>query len=173
MVNQQELVGHWNEIRGKIQERWAKLTDDDLRSFNGNIDQLVGRIQQTTGETREAIERFLDQFAAESSQFMEDARERVQQAASQVNDQVRQGIESARQGYAEAERVVQQRPGQAMAIAFGVGLLAGVGVTLLLRQRAQESDYAQGRVAAEHIGRQMLNAFAGALPEAMAKKARG
>ena len=51
MVNQQVLAGHWNEVRGKLKEKWGKLTDDDLRHFNGNVDQLVGRIQQKTGET--------------------------------------------------------------------------------------------------------------------------
>lgn len=41
MVNQQVLAGHWNELRGKLKEKWGKLTDDDLLSFNGNVDQLV------------------------------------------------------------------------------------------------------------------------------------
>ena len=63
MVNQQTLTGKWNEVRGKLKEKWGQLTDDDLRSFNGNVDQLVGRIQQRTGEARETVEEFLDQLA--------------------------------------------------------------------------------------------------------------
>ena len=52
MVNQQTLTGHWNEVRGKLKEKWGQLSDDDLRSFSGSIDQLVGRIQEKTGDAR-------------------------------------------------------------------------------------------------------------------------
>ena len=78
--------------------------------------------------------------------------------AGQVAEEVRQGYDSFRQGYAEAERVVQNRPGQAMAIAFGAGLLVGVGVSLLLRDRPSESAHVRGRSMAENFGRQMLDA---------------
>jgi uncharacterized protein YjbJ (UPF0337 family) len=168
MINQQELTGHWNEIRGKLKEKWANLSDDDLRNFNGTIDQLIGQIQQCTGETRETIERFLAQLSAEGSQFLDQARVRIEQTAREVNDQVRQGVESARQGYAEAERAVQNRPGQAIAVAFGAGLLAGVGVALFFGGRRQSTS-AQGRETAEHIARHMLDAFA----QALGKNARG
>jgi uncharacterized protein YjbJ (UPF0337 family) len=169
MVNQQVLAGHWNELRGKLKEKWGKLTDDDLRSFNGNVDQLIGRIQQKTGESREAIEHFLSQIAEEGSDFVGAARERVQETASQVADEMRQGYQNLRQGYAEAEKIVQQRPGQSLAVAFGIGLLAGVGVTLLLRERASESTYTRGRAATEQFGRQLVDALANLLPESLTK----
>ncbi len=165
MVNQQVLAGHWNELRGKLKEKWGKLTDDELRNFDGNVDQLIGRIQRKTGESREAIEHFLSQIADEGSDFLETARERVQEAAGQVADEVRQGYQGLREGYAEAGKMVQARPGQSLAVAFGIGLLAGVGVTLLLRERTPESTYAHGRGAAEQFGRQMLDALANLLPE--------
>ena len=43
MVNQQVLTGKWNEVSGKLKEKWGKLSDDDLRGFNGNVEQLVGK----------------------------------------------------------------------------------------------------------------------------------
>jgi uncharacterized protein YjbJ (UPF0337 family) len=169
MVNQQVLAGHWNELRGKLKEKWGKLSDDDLLSFNGNVDQLVGQIQQKTGETREAIERFLGQVADEGSDFLRAARDRMQETAGQVADEARQGYEGLRQGYAEAERVVQSRPGQSVAVAFGVGLIAGIGVTLLLRERARETTFVRGHSAAEQFGRQMLDLLASVLPESRTK----
>jgi uncharacterized protein YjbJ (UPF0337 family) len=169
MVNQQVLAGHWNELRGKLKEKWGKLTDDDLLSFNGNVDQLVGWLQQKTGETREAIEQFLGHVADEGVGFLGSARERAQETAGQVADEVRQGYEGVRQGYAEAGRMVQSRPGQSLAVAFGVGLLAGIGVTLLLRDRAHEANLARGRGNTEQFARSVLDALAGMLPESRTK----
>jgi uncharacterized protein YjbJ (UPF0337 family) len=162
MVNTQSLAGQWNEVRGKLKEKWGKLSDDDLRTFNGNVDQLVGRIQQKTGESREAIERFLADLEEEGSNLLETARERVQDTAGQV-------AEGVRQGYAEAERVVQERPGQALAIAFGVGMLIGAGVTMLLREHGRERTYSRSRNSTEQFGRHMLDALAGILPDALTK----
>ena len=51
MINQQTLEGHWNEIKGALKEHWVELTNDDVRRFNGDVDQLVGTIQRRTGET--------------------------------------------------------------------------------------------------------------------------
>jgi len=59
-MNTLQIKGDWNIIKGKLKQRWAKLTDDDLRYAEGKSDELVGRIQKRTGETREAIEKALN-----------------------------------------------------------------------------------------------------------------
>jgi len=51
-----EIKGDWNITKGKLKQKWAKLTDDDLQFVEGKQDELVGRIQKCTGETREAVE---------------------------------------------------------------------------------------------------------------------
>ncbi len=65
MVNTQVLQGQWNQVRGQLKKKWGQLTDDDLRFNNGNIDQLVGKIQHKTGEAREAIEQYLDELTSQ------------------------------------------------------------------------------------------------------------
>jgi uncharacterized protein YjbJ (UPF0337 family) len=65
MVNTQVLQGQWNQVRGQLKKKWGQLTEDDLKFTNGNIDQLVGRIQHKTGEAREAIEGFLDELTSQ------------------------------------------------------------------------------------------------------------
>ncbi len=173
MLNQQTLSGHWNEVRGKLKEKWGKLTDDDLRSFNGNVDQLVGRIQQRTGETREAVEQFLGQISGEGSNMLDAARQRVEETANQIGDSMRQGYDGLHQGYAEAERVVQERPAQSLAVAFGVGLLAGIGVTLLLHEGAQRRTlFDRGRSNTEHFGRYMRDMLSNFTPETLTKNCR-
>ena len=59
LMNQLEIKGDWNIAKGKIKQKWAKLTDDDLQFAVGKEEELLGRIQKRTGETREAVEKAL------------------------------------------------------------------------------------------------------------------
>ena len=52
-MNKLEIKGDWNITKGKLKQKWAKLTDDDLQLAEGKQDELLGRIQKRTGETRE------------------------------------------------------------------------------------------------------------------------
>jgi len=52
-----EVKGDWNIAKGKLKQKWAKLTDDDLQYVEGKHEELFGRIQKRTGETREAVEK--------------------------------------------------------------------------------------------------------------------
>jgi uncharacterized protein YjbJ (UPF0337 family) len=51
-----EIKGDWNITKGVLKRKWAKLTDDDLQYIEGKQEELLGRIQKRTGETRETIE---------------------------------------------------------------------------------------------------------------------
>ena len=52
-----EVKGDWNIAKGKLKQKWAKLTDDDLQFAEGMHEELFGRIQKRTGESREAVEK--------------------------------------------------------------------------------------------------------------------
>jgi uncharacterized protein YjbJ (UPF0337 family) len=58
-----EIKGDWNIIQGKLKQKWASLTDDDLRYAEGQQEELLGRIQKRTGETREAVEKAIKDSA--------------------------------------------------------------------------------------------------------------
>jgi len=169
MVNQQVLSGKWNELRGMIQERWGKLTDDDVRTFNGNVDQLIGRIQQKTGESRASIEKFLGEVTEEGSGMLSGVRDRIEETAGQAAEGARQGVEALRQRYADAERAVQERPSQAMAVAFGLGILSGLGVALLLRGRSPEHHMMASGRGTERFARQMADALSSIVPDSLKK----
>jgi len=138
MINQQTLQGSWNEIKGKLRSKWGSLTDDDLMVFNGNVEQLVGTIQRKTGEARESIEQFFEQFSANGVSAIGRAGETVrayaQQAAETVQETSKQAADSVREGYAEVEDMVRQRPAESLAVCFGVGVITGVVVSLLIRR---------------------------------------
>jgi len=55
-----EIKGDWNILKGKLKQKWATLTDSDLEYVTGKQEELLGRIQKRTGETREAIEKALN-----------------------------------------------------------------------------------------------------------------
>lgn len=52
--------GNWNEVKGKIKQKWGDLTDDDLKFQEGKEDELVGRIQRKTGESREEVIKYIN-----------------------------------------------------------------------------------------------------------------
>ena len=56
--------GDWNITKGKLKQKWAHLTDDDLQYSEGRQDELIGRIQKRTDETREAVEKAVKEFFA-------------------------------------------------------------------------------------------------------------
>ena len=55
-----KIKGNWNQIKGKLKEEYAELTDDDLLYQEGKEDQLLGRIQKKTGRSKDEIKRFID-----------------------------------------------------------------------------------------------------------------
>src|SRR4051794_26728125 len=149
-INAQELQGQWNTLRGRVKEKWGQLTDDDLQMHGGNIDQLVGRIQQRTGEGRESIERFLTDLTSKGSstiaqtaeavgnyahQATDRLRDQYGRLSSQARDQYGQVVDRAREGYDQAQDMVRHNPAQSIAAAFGVGLAVGLVVGLALRSR--------------------------------------
>ena len=64
-MNEDMIKGQWKQIRGKAKEWWSKLTDDDLNMINGKRDQLLGKLQEKYGYTREEATRQLDQRLTE------------------------------------------------------------------------------------------------------------
>ena len=50
-----EIKGSWNEVTGKLKQKYAHLTDDDLLFVEGKEDELLGRLQKTLGRTKEEI----------------------------------------------------------------------------------------------------------------------
>lgn len=50
-----ELKGRWNELKGKAKQAHAELTDDDLKYEEGKDDELLGRIQQKLGKTKDEV----------------------------------------------------------------------------------------------------------------------
>jgi len=59
-MNEDRFKGKWHQLKGEIKRKWGKMTDDDLKEAEGSMEKVVGKIQERTGEKREAIEKWLD-----------------------------------------------------------------------------------------------------------------
>lgn len=66
-MNRDILEGQWTQLKGRVREKWGKLTDDDLDNIRGKSEQLVGRIQERYGMAREEAEREVDRWMAEDT----------------------------------------------------------------------------------------------------------
>ena len=61
-MNWDRIEGNWKQVRGKMKEQWGKLTDDDFDVIAGKRDQLVGRIQESYGISKDEAERQVRTF---------------------------------------------------------------------------------------------------------------
>jgi uncharacterized protein YjbJ (UPF0337 family) len=50
-----EIKGNWNELKGKLKQKYGDLTEDDLKYAEGQDDELIGKLQKKLGKTRDEI----------------------------------------------------------------------------------------------------------------------
>lgn len=54
-----EFKGNWNEVKGKLKQKFAMLTDNDLLLIEGKQDELIGKLQVKLGKTKEEIRKII------------------------------------------------------------------------------------------------------------------
>jgi uncharacterized protein YjbJ (UPF0337 family) len=58
-MNTTEVKGNWNEQKGKLKQKFAKLTDDDLMFAEGKKDEMLGKLQIKLGQTKEELHKIM------------------------------------------------------------------------------------------------------------------
>jgi uncharacterized protein YjbJ (UPF0337 family) len=66
-MNNDIMAGKWKQLKGKVQEQWGELTDDDLDMMEGKSDQLAGRLQERYGYSKADAEKKIDEFLKRNS----------------------------------------------------------------------------------------------------------
>jgi uncharacterized protein YjbJ (UPF0337 family) len=61
-MNKLEIKGNWNETAGKLKQKFANLTDDDLLFAKGKEKELWGRLQTKLGKTKEQLQKIISKF---------------------------------------------------------------------------------------------------------------
>ncbi|HEV3113844.1 MAG TPA: CsbD family protein [Candidatus Binataceae bacterium] len=59
-MDKDRMKGKWNQIKGDIKRKWGQITDDDLLQAEGDMDKVIGKIQERTGEQRDAIRQWIN-----------------------------------------------------------------------------------------------------------------
>ncbi|MDN6280448.1 MAG: CsbD family protein [Psychroflexus sp.] len=59
-MNELEFKGKWNKAKGKLKQKYADLTDQDLTYAEGKSDELLGRLQEKTGKSKEELKKEID-----------------------------------------------------------------------------------------------------------------
>lgn len=66
-MNWDTVKGNWKQWKGKVHERWGKLTNDDLDVIDGKREQLAGRLQELYGKSRDEVDREINSFCESSN----------------------------------------------------------------------------------------------------------
>ncbi len=61
-MNEDQFKGKWNQVKGTFKQKYADLTDDDLLYAEGKSDELLGRLQERTGKTKEELKDQIDKW---------------------------------------------------------------------------------------------------------------
>jgi len=61
-MNKLKMRGSWNEVKGRLKQKYADLTDDDLMFAEGKEDELYGRLQKRLGKSKEEIQKEIEKI---------------------------------------------------------------------------------------------------------------
>lgn len=61
-MNEDKLLGKWEQLKGGVKEKWGELTDDDMAKLDGKTDTLVGKIHERYGHAKEVVAREVNEW---------------------------------------------------------------------------------------------------------------
>lgn len=61
-MNKDVTAGKWKQLKGEVQKKWGKLTNDDLDVIEGQSTKMAGIIQERYGKSREEAEKEVNEF---------------------------------------------------------------------------------------------------------------
>jgi uncharacterized protein YjbJ (UPF0337 family) len=75
-MNKDQLQGKWHQAKGAVKAQWGKLTNDDLDEIDGNLERLVGIVQERYGYAKERAAKEVEEFQRRQSAAEEASRTR-------------------------------------------------------------------------------------------------
>lgn len=117
-MNKQIFDGQWNQVKGKIQEQWGELTDDELDKIAGDNQQIYGFLQKHYGFAKDAAAAKVNEFARALSSETNELRGQI----SHLRDDLKNL--SARGGQVVVGRV-KENPLLSVGIAVSAGVILG------------------------------------------------
>jgi ElaB/YqjD/DUF883 family membrane-anchored ribosome-binding protein len=174
MLSSMNVQENWDQLRERIRQKWPQFSDADLGQFEGNVDELVARIQRKTGANRDSIHEFLQTASQEGSTMMNRMKEQVSGTMAGARDAVGNVAEQARHGYEQVQTrvgdTVHDHPGMTVAAAFGLGVIAGIGLSLLLFDDEPEPMSRRYARDARNLGQRFWESIAENMPDAISRR---
>ena len=90
------LEGKWTQLRGKVQERWGRLTNDDMMQIEGHRANLEGKLQERYGYTKNEATSQVDKFLRDAGEQIGDAQTRLGQKMRDTEQQLHDRVDDAR-----------------------------------------------------------------------------
>lgn len=135
----QQLADVWNTIKRQLLEKWRQLTENELEQRKGSVDQLLELIQQKTGQARADIEAFFAESYQTASKMIGKVCERSGEVSARAAGVVQKQCENLSKKLgevsAETQEFVRTKPAKSVGIAFGVGVLSGVVLSMMMHSR--------------------------------------
>ena len=162
-MNKFTFDGSWNEIKGKLRQKYAELTDDDLQFAEGKGEEFLGRLQTRLGVGGDEMQRVLielkqqvEEIHGNARSTFETAKHKISEVASDVKAKVTDSLNPAAVSAAAekawqstkdkagdalqtGERYVREHPGTSVLSTFGFGLLVGLAVGWSVAHEAHEN----------------------------------
>ena len=132
-MNKFQIKGNWNQIKGRLKQKFADLTDEDLHFTEGNVDDLLARLQRRLGKSKEQLLR------------------EIEDAQHAVRDMAEDAVESG-------EKYLRANPIPVILGALVLGVALGALLTLAPAQRTRPRSRCS-RLAGKNAGR-LLQAMA-------------
>lgn len=120
----------YQEVKRRVYERWGidAQSDDDADTYD--VESLVASVEQKTGEAKEQIEAFVDSVKQQVAEKWAEAQASLEPKMAEADARAREfatGVsDGAKEKYSQAESQVREKPFASLAIAFGVGVAAGL-----------------------------------------------
>ncbi len=61
-MNEEQFKGKWNQAKGNLKQKYAEITDDDLKYVEGKSDELLGRLQEKTGKAKSELKKEIESY---------------------------------------------------------------------------------------------------------------
>jgi uncharacterized protein YjbJ (UPF0337 family) len=90
------ITGNWDEIKGKLKQQYAQLTDEDLTYAEGKGDELVGKLQDKLGKGKSEITKMINDLVGKGDNVAAKAKDAANQGADAAKDAVNKGADAAK-----------------------------------------------------------------------------
>lgn len=127
MINQEQLQGNWQQLKGKLKKKWGKLTDDDLLESEGKRERLIGKITERYGIEKEKAAKKIDKYL----QRFDEAGNEMKSLVNTVSDMAERANCKVHEMAEQCPTYVKKHP----LTAVGAAVVTGAVVGIMLRRK--------------------------------------